>query len=76
MPGKLYTTKQLGDAGEMLIAAELTLHDTPVLKAPDFRPGCDVVAQPRDGRPPQRISVKTRTDVPGQIGYDDVDEFD
>lgn len=72
-----YTTKQLGDAGEMIIAAELTLHNTPALKAPDFWPGCDVIAQPK-GRGPQRISVKTRTygRTSQSVGYNDVDEFD
>jgi|SRR5579864_2574039 len=72
-----YTTKQLGDAGEMIIAAELTLHDTPALKAPDFWPGCDVIAQPK-GRRPQRISVKTRTygRTHQFVGYNDIDEFD
>jgi hypothetical protein len=72
-----YTTKQLGDAGEMIIAAELTLHFTPTLKAPDFWPGCDVIAQPK-GRAPQRISVKTRTygRIDQSVGYDDIDEFD
>ncbi|WP_157070266.1 hypothetical protein [Aureimonas frigidaquae] len=55
-----YTTKQMGDACEMLIAAELTLAGVPAMKAPDFWPGYDVIAQPVD-RPAQRISVKART---------------
>jgi hypothetical protein len=74
-----YTTKQLGDAGEMLIAAELTLHGTPALKAPDFWPGCDVIAQLSEpGSPPQRISVKTRTFGSSAqfLVYNDIDEFD
>ncbi|MGC2415236.1 MAG: hypothetical protein WA459_21375 [Stellaceae bacterium] len=72
-----YTAKQLGDAGEMIIAAELTLNGTPALKAPDFWPGCDVIAQPK-GRGPQRISVKTRTygRTAQAVGYGDIDEFD
>jgi hypothetical protein len=73
LPTKLYTTKQMGDAGEMLIAAELTLAGIPALKVADNWPGYDVVAQPpdhwpgygvttqRSERPPQRISVKSRT---------------
>lgn len=57
---KRYTTKQLGDACEMLVAAELTLAGIPALKVPDNWPGYDVIAQPI-GQPPQRISVKGRT---------------
>lgn len=56
-----YTSKQMGDACEMLIAAELTLAGIPALKVPDNWPGYDVVAQPRDGSTPLRISVKSRT---------------
>ena len=41
-----YTSKQMGDACEMLIAAELTLAGVPALKAPDYWPGYDVIAQP------------------------------
>ena len=60
MRSEQYTTKQLGDACEMLVAAELTLAGIPALKVPDNWPGYDVVAQPL-GAPPQRISVKGRT---------------
>ncbi|MGL4729884.1 MAG: hypothetical protein ACRCWO_14135 [Bosea sp. (in: a-proteobacteria)] len=59
-PMKKYTTKQMGDACEMLVAAELTLAGIPALKVPDNWPGYDVIAQP-PGRPLQRISVKSRT---------------
>jgi hypothetical protein len=55
-----YTTKQMGDACEMLVAAELTLAGVPAMKAPDYWPGHDAIAQPV-GMPPQRISVKSRT---------------
>src|SRR5215472_7938628 len=55
-----YTSKQMGDACEMLVAAELTLAGVPALKASDYWPGYDVIAQPRD-RKPQRISVESRT---------------
>lgn len=51
----------MGDACEMLVAAELTLAGIPALKVPDNWPGYDVVAQPRDGSEPLRISVKSRT---------------
>jgi hypothetical protein len=73
MPDRLYTTKQMGDAGEMLVAAELTLAGVPALKVADNWPGYDVVAQPPDSWPgygvitqssertPQRVSVKSRT---------------
>ena len=40
------TRKQLGDAGEMLVAAELTLAGVPALKMPDNWPGYGVIAQP------------------------------
>lgn len=56
-----YTSKQMGDACEMLVAAELTLAGIPALKVPDNWPGYDVVAQRRDGGEPLRISVKSRT---------------
>lgn len=61
MSKRPYTSKQMGDACEMLVAAELTLAGVPALKVPDNWPGYDVIAQPRDGRPLQRISVKSRT---------------
>jgi hypothetical protein len=51
----------MGDACEMLVAAELTLAGIPALKVPDNWPGYDVVAQRRDGSEPLRISVKSRT---------------
>ena len=54
------TSKQMGDAGEMLVAAELTLAGVPCAKMPDGWPIYDLIAQPTEG-PPQRISVKTRT---------------
>ncbi|MBS3650810.1 hypothetical protein KEU06_19545 [Pseudaminobacter sp. 19-2017] len=72
-----YTTKQMGDACEMLVAAELTLAGVPALKVPDNWPGYDVIAQPLD-RSAQRISVKSRTFKRGAayVGYNDYDEFD
>jgi len=72
-----YTSKQMGDACEMLIAAEMTLAGVPALKAPDYWPGYDIVAQPRD-QPPQRISVKSRTFKRGSafVSYSAVDVFD
>ncbi len=39
-----YTKKQMGDACEMLVAAELTLAGIPALKVPDNWPGYDVIA--------------------------------
>lgn len=74
---KLYTTKQMGDACEMLIAAEMTLAGIPAMKAPDYWPGYDVIAQPVD-RLAQRISVKARTYKTGSafVNYRDVDVFD
>lgn len=77
IPLRLYTSKQMGDACEMMVAAELTLAGIPALKVPDNWPHYDVVAQPRDGRP-QRISVKSRTYKrgPAYVGYLDYDQFD
>jgi hypothetical protein len=67
----------MGDACEMLVAAELTLAGNPALKVPDIWPGYDVVSQP-PGRPPQRISVKSRTYKRGAafVSYREGDTFD
>ena len=73
------TKKQMGDAGEMLIAAELTLAGMPALKVPDNWPGYDVVAQPPDGGPAQRVQVKTRTysdSANDYVEYHEGDDFD
>jgi hypothetical protein len=76
MASKPYTTKQMGDAGEMLVAAELTLHGIPAIVLPTFWPDYDVVAQTDSGL--QRISVKTRTFARSGnfVGYNDDDKFD
>jgi hypothetical protein len=73
----LYTRKQMGDACEMLVAAELTLAGIPALKVPDLWPGYDVIAQPF-GREAQRISVKSRTFKRGAayLEYNEPDAFD
>lgn len=79
MAKRPYTSKQMGDACEMLVASELTLAGVPALKVPDQWPGYDIVAQPRDQRPLQRISVKSRTFKLGGatfVKYDAKDEFD
>lgn len=72
-----FTTKQMGDACEMLVAAELTLAGVPALKVPDNWPQYDVIAQPAD-RPAQRISVKSRTFSRGAayVEYNATDHFD
>lgn len=72
-----FTSKQVGDACEMLVAAELTLAGIPALKVPDNWPHYDVVAQPI-GEPPQRISVKSRTYKRGAafVEYNAADAFD
>lgn len=64
-PIRPYTSKQMGDACEMLVAAELTLAGVPALKVPDNWPGYDVVAQRKVGGVPIRISVKSRTYIRG-----------
>jgi hypothetical protein len=73
-----YTKKQMGDAGEMLVAAELTLAGVPALRAPEIWPGYDVIAQPPLPAPSQRISVKTRTYARSGnfVGYGESDVFD
>lgn len=73
-----YTSKQMGDACEMLVAAELTLAGVPALKVPDNWPGYDVVAHPL-GRTQQAISVKSRTFKRGGatfVEYRAQDSFD
>jgi hypothetical protein len=74
---RVYTSKQMGDACEMLVAAELTLAGIPALKVPDNWPDYDVIAQPPD-RPLQRISVKSRTYKRGQafVEYWQKSQFD
>jgi len=72
-----FTKKQMGDACEMLVAAELTLAGVPALKVPDNWPHYDVIAQPV-GSAPQRISVKSRTfkTGPAYVSYYSFEEFD
>jgi hypothetical protein len=73
------TPKQKGDACEMLVAAEITLAGVPAMKMPDNWPCYDVIAQPKDGGPPQRISVKARTFKRGGDTFADYwgkDQFD
>jgi hypothetical protein len=74
----MITNKQRGDAGEMLVAAELTLAGIPAFTVPANWPGYDVVADPPGGQM-QRISVKARTFKVGGsdfVGYDVNDIFD
>ena len=69
----------MGDACEMLVAAEMTLAGVPAMKMPDNWPCYDVIAQPKDGGPPQRISVKARTFKRGGdtfVDYWGKDQFD
>ena len=72
-----FTSKQMGDACEMLLAAELTLAGIPALKVPDSWPHYDVIAQPL-GSLAQRISVKSRTFKRGAafVEYNESDEFE
>lgn len=72
-----FTSKQMGDACEMLVAAELTLAGIPALKVPDNWPHYDVIAQPI-GAGAQRISVKSRTFKRGAafVEYNEFDQFD
>ncbi len=61
MKQQSYTTKQMGDACEMLIVAELMLAGVPAVKMPDNWPGFDVAAFSQGDQAPQKISVKSRT---------------
>jgi hypothetical protein len=72
-----YTSKQMGDACEMFVAAELTLAGIPSLKVPDAWPGYDVISHPSNGSL-QRVSVKSRTFKrgPAYLEYDERDEFE
>src|SRR5712691_4188514 len=75
-PDRAITSKQMGDAGEMLVAAELTLRGIPAFIVPGNWPSYDVVAQTPRGL--ERISVKTRTFARSGnfVGYGNDDEFD
>lgn len=77
MRDRNYTSKQMGDACEMLVAAEMTLAGIPAMKAPDFWPDYDVIAQPFD-KQPVRISVKSRTFKRGSayLSYSEHQDFD
>jgi len=79
MTNRPYTSKQMGDACEMLVAAEMTLAGVPAIKVPDNWPGYDVIAQPQGDCAPQRISVKSRTFKRGGdtfVVYKVTDHFD
>lgn len=79
METRNYSSKQMGDACEMLVAAELTLAGLPALKMPDNWPFYDVIAQPPAGGTPLKISVKSRTFKRGGdtfVVYNVKDDFD
>lgn len=71
------TSKQKGDACEMLVAGELTLAGIPAHKMPDNWPHYDIVAQPSQGTT-TRISVKSRTFKHGAayVVYNQNDDFE
>jgi hypothetical protein len=75
-PGPDNTTKQFGDACEMLVAGHLTLAGIPTTKMPDSWPVYDLVAQRPDGTPPQRISVKGRRQSDSRPGHRPTYRFD
>jgi TetR/AcrR family transcriptional regulator, transcriptional repressor of bet genes len=76
-PAASHSTRLIGDACALLVAAELTLAGVPALKAPEYWPGYNVIAQPR-GRPPQRVLVKSGTFTRGaaNVAYSTLDVFD
>jgi hypothetical protein len=55
-----FDKKQMGDACEMLVAAELTLTGNPAAKMPDNWPQYDLVSQTKSGKL-EKISVKGRS---------------
>jgi hypothetical protein len=57
---KFCTSQQFGNACEHYIISRLGFANVPAQKMPDGWPGYDVVAQPRSGGRPLRISVKGR----------------
>jgi hypothetical protein len=67
----------MGDAGEMLVAAELTLNGIPAFIVLSNWSSYDVIAQPV-GQELQRVSVKTRTVARSGnfVGYNEDDQFD
>jgi AcrR family transcriptional regulator len=76
-PAAKYSMKLMDDACAMLVAAEMTLAGMPAMKAPDYWPGYNVVAQP-PGRDPQRVLVKSGTLIRGAVSilYSTLDVFD
>ena len=69
----------MGDACEMMVAAEMTLAGVPAMKVPDNWPCYDVIAQPDGDCAPQRVSVKSRTFKKGGltfVEYKVTDTFD
>jgi hypothetical protein len=77
MNERSFTTKQMGDAAEMLVAAELTLAGIPAFIVPTNWPSYDVVAQHPD-RGLQRVSVKARTFARSGnfVAFDNDDRFE
>jgi hypothetical protein len=73
-----YTSKQMGDACEMLVAGDVTLAGVPAFKMPDNWPHYDVIAQPKVGVP-QRIYARSRTFKRGGdtfVDFDSTAQFD
>jgi hypothetical protein len=56
--------KQTGDAAEYLVAGMMTLAGMPTTVMPDNWPDYDLIVQPPDHSPPQRINVKARRAKP------------
>jgi hypothetical protein len=75
---RAYTNKQMGDACEMLVAAEVTLAGVPALLMPANWPDYDIIAQPKVGVP-QRIYARSRTFKRGGdtfVDFDSTAQFD
>lgn len=74
----IITSKQVGDAAEYLVAGMLGISGVPATKMLDNQPGFDLIALPTDGRKPQRVSVKCRSQSNAYAGapYLCSDEFE
>jgi TetR/AcrR family transcriptional repressor of bet genes len=76
-PASIEPTRQVHDACAMLVAAEISLAGLRALRAPEYWPGYDVLAQPPSGAPQRIAVVATNFSAGGaSIEMPDGDGFD